>query len=353
MIKWVPAAVIALLAALALMGGHLRAYEVAHGPRCTYALAEQARPAADVVLIGASRVRRGLDPDYIEALLAEAGQDIHVDRLSLNLPNFPQYFPLLKRYVETRGAPRIAYLQLAYNFKPERQASWDLPVNTQRNLAFARMSELAQVQRGTPLNDQGTTLPRQLQAGFQSLPAAWLTRVEMRVFSALRYMPKRLRGHQPDCSETLMRNNGTDVAISGTTLAAGEAMGFVPPDPAKLAAWQAEAADFLPLAPDAPWRQGETAQLRKLITLLEDAGTKVVFLIMPSITQRHVDADTLARLAAVFPGIEVHFPMGDYDGPLAEQISVSFVDTHHVNDFGAVYLSRALARDLAQRLEAQ
>jgi hypothetical protein len=353
MIKWVPAGLILALVALGLAGGHLRAFEVTSGARCTYALAEEAIPAADVLLVGASRVRRGLDPDYIQALMAEAGTNMSVDRLTLNLPNFPQYFPLISRYLETRGPPQITYLQLVYNFKPARQAAWDIPVNPQRNLAFGRLSELAAVQLDTPLNDTGAALPRKLQKGFQNLPVAWLTRAEMMVYSTLRYVPQRLLGKMPNCTEAIMRANGSTVAITGTTLDGANAIKFMPPDSGRLAAWQSEAAEFLPLAPDAPWRQGETAQLQKLVTLLEDAGTQVVFLIMPSITQLTVNADTLAQINTVFPGIDVHFPMAAFDDELAHQISVSFVDTHHVNEFGAVHLSQALAQDLQQRLDSQ
>ncbi|MFT7135579.1 MAG: hypothetical protein ACI80I_001576 [Akkermansiaceae bacterium] len=71
-----------------------------------------------------------------------------------------------------------------------------------------------------------------------------------------------------------------------------------------------------------------------------------------SVDQRTVDAETRADFAAIFPDIEIEFPMDAYDGELAEQISVSFVDTHHVNSFGAVHLSNALAVDLQQRLSA-
>lgn len=351
--RWMPAGFIFFLAGLAMVGGYLRAYELSAQTRCNYVLAEQALPAADAILVGASRVLRGLDPDYIQALLAKAGAEASVDRLSLNFPSFPQNYPLLSRYLENRGAPQIAYLQLQYNFKPERQDTWDLPLNSQRNLAFGRLSELAEVQLNAPLNDTGTALPRKLHAQWQSLPAAWLTRLEMEIFSALRYVPKRLNGQMPDCTGEFLRANANSASVNGLTVEAAEDIAFALPDPANLKVWRNEAAEFLPLAPSADWRKGETAQLARLVDLLQGAGTKVVFLIMPSIEQRTVDPDTLAEINKVFPGIGIHFPMDAYDGKLAEQISVSFVDTHHANNFGAVYFSRALAADLQQRLAAR
>jgi hypothetical protein len=351
--KWVPGGLIFFLTGLAVLGGHLRAYELGAHPRCNYVLAEQALPATDVILVGASRVLRGLDPDYVQALLAEVGTEASVDRLSLNLPNIPQYYPLLSRYLENRGAPKIAYLQLLYNFKSGRQHTWDLPLNPPRNLAFGRLSELAEVQIGAPLNDTGTTLPRQLHASWQNLPAALLTKVEISIFSALRYVPKRLSGRIPNCTGEFLRANGNSAAVNGLTIETAENIEFVQPDPADLIAWRSAAAKFLPLAPDADWRQGETAQLTKLVELLQGAGTEVVFLIMPTIGQHTIDPDTLAEINTVFPGIDIHFPMDAYDGELAEQVAVSFVDTHHANHFGAVYLSRALAADLVQRLAAR
>jgi hypothetical protein len=352
MMRWIPAGLIACLAGLAVLGEHLRAYEFSPSPRCNYVLAEQALPAADVIVVGASRVRRGIDPDYVEALLARSGIPTTVDRLSLNLPNFPQYYPLLNRYLEHRGAPQIAYLQLLYNFKPERQDTWDLPLNPQRNLAFGRLAEIAEVQRGAPLNDTGTVLPRQLHASWQGLPAAWLTKVEMNVFSALRYLPLRVRGEMPICEHAFLRANGSAIGANGLTLDSALEAVFAAPDPEALAKWRVESGGFLPLAPDALWRQGETGQLRRLINLLQGAGTEVVFLIMPTVDQQSVDPETLTQINATFPGIEVHFPMDAYSDELADQISISFVDTHHANIFGAVHFSRALAADLSHRLAA-
>ena len=350
MMRWIPVGLIVFLTVFAMLGMHFRAYEFSSSPRCNYVLAEEALPAADVIIVGASRVRRGIDPDFIEALLAKAGMPKSVDRLSLNLPNFPQYYPLLTRYVENRGAPQIAYLQLMYNFKPDRQNTWDLPLNPRRNLAFGRLIELAEVQRGAPLNDTGNVLPRYLHASWQGLPAAWLTKLEMNVFSGLRYLPLSLRGEMPPCEGAFLRANGSNIGANDLTLDNVQKIDFIPPIPEALAKWRAEAGAFLPLAPNAPWRQGETAQLRRLIDLLQNAGTEVVFLIMPIVDQKLVDPETLKQIKSMFPGIEVHFPMDAYSGELAEQISISFVDTHHANTFGAAHFSRALATDLINRL---
>jgi hypothetical protein len=351
--RWVPAGLIFLLTGLAVAGGYLRAYELSPMTRCNYVLAEQALAATDVVLIGPSRVRRGLDPDYIEALLVEAGMEVTVDRLSLNNSGFPQIYPLLNRYLENRGPPKIAYLQLAYNQVPEKQATVNLPLNPLRNLAFAQFSELAEIQSETLLNDTGTILPRQLHALWQNLPAAWLTQVEISIFSGLRYIPKRLLGQMPECTGDFLRANGSKQSAFGLDVKAGETIAFVPPDPTKLMLWRARVAEFLPLAPSAKWRQGETAQLRKLIDMLQAAGTEVVLLIMPAFEQRTISPKSIDEINQVFPSIGIHFPMSAYEGDLARKISKSFVDSRHANKFGAVYLSRALAADLQQRLITQ
>lgn len=343
--KWVPLGLISVLAILAFAGVHVRAYEMSDKVRCAYGLAEQASPPADAVVIGASRVRRGIDTFYVEELLSEKAIDARVDRLSLNLPIFQQYYPLLKRYINERGAPRIAYLQLVYNFKSNRQKTWNLPLNPLQNVAFGRLSDLAEIQLGAPLNETGNWLPTRFHAQWQSLPAAWLNKAEVSIYSALRYFPRRVAGKFPACTEAFQRTDSI-----GLTLESASSVAFEPLEKETLLAWRTEAASFLPLAPGAPWRRGETAQLRKLIRLLEDAGTHVVFLIMPSLEQREIDPNTMADIGSAFPGIEVFFPMNAYDGDLAQQISVSFSDTHHANLFGAVYFSRALADDLGQRI---
>ena len=354
MIRWVPLVVILVLVGLAFVGDQVRAYDMAQQVRCSYVLAEQKLHAADVILIGPSRVRRGLDPDFIEALLAENGYVASVDRLSLNLPQFSQFFPLLNRYLKNRGAPRIAYLQLGYNFKPERQDSWDLPINPPRNLAFGSLSDLLEVQNGAPLNDFGKVLPRQLHEKAQNLAAAWLTRVEMSIFSGLRYLPKRLTGQMPDCKGDLLRGTGQfKLPVNGMTVEEAEAKTYVAPDTELLKQWKDEAEDFLPLDPGAPWRRAETAQLTRLVDLLQTEDVEVVLLIMPKIGQRTVVEATRKKIESVFPGIDIYFPMDAYDGELEDQIATSFTDTHHVNTFGAIYLSKALAADLLERLSAK
>lgn len=351
--RWAPAGLIVFLTVLAMVGGHLRAYELTANTRCNYVLAEQSLPSADVVIIGSSRVMHGLDPDYIQAVLAEDKTGASVERVALSWPNFAQFYPPLNRYIETRGAPKLVYLQLAYNYYADRQDTFDLPLNPQRNVAFGRLSELIAVQHGAPLNDTGTRLPRQLHKLWESMAAVWLTHIEMSVFSALRYVPKKLNKTMPACTGDFLRANGNDVSAIGLTVAEAASVEFTSMNPTTLKTARDTVEAFLPMAPSAGWRRGETAQLTRLVALLQGAGTDVVFLIMPSIDQRAVDPDILAEIKTVFPSIDVFFPMDEYGGELAEQISTSFKDAIHSNDFGTVHLSRALAADLQQRLVKQ
>ncbi|MFT7135580.1 MAG: hypothetical protein ACI80I_001577 [Akkermansiaceae bacterium] len=257
--RWVPAGLIVFLTCLALIGQNLRAFEMPSATRCNYVLSELDVPAADVLLIGGSRVMRGLDPDFIETQLAEGGTDATVDRLSLTFARFSQFYPLLNSYVENRGAPNIAYLQLSYIFKPFRLELQDLPLNNLRNMAFGTMSDMAAVQQGAPYNDLGGVIPRRFHKRSRSLSASWLNKLELSIFSALRYVPKRIRGDMPECTGNFLRSNGNRLAAMGLTPADGET--FALPDATDYAKWSSEAEGFLRLAPGEPWRQGETAQL--------------------------------------------------------------------------------------------
>ena len=351
--RWLPAVFIAFLAAVAFLGAHLRAYEVSRDARCNYVIAERNHPAARALIVGDSRIGTGFDQNYISELLSDIGAKVPVEQMVMSRPLFSQNYPLLRRYLATRGAPDVTYLLLSYNLYPERQDTWNIPVNNIRNLAFGSYGDLARVQWQAPLNDTGQTLSKTLHAEWQSLPAAWLTKTEMAVFSAVRYLPKRLRNALPDCLADPDTATGNRRWASHLSEARAQDIAYAPPKAAALEKWRGIAADFLPLAPDAPWRQGDTAHLKQLVDLLDAAGSVVVFVHMTHVGQSAIDPADRAAIAALFPEIDILSPITEFDGALRAQLERSFSDPVHATDFAKVHFSRVLAQDLRERLFAE
>jgi hypothetical protein len=341
-LRLAPFILIAALAALAWVGKTGRAYNTAPHVRCVYILAERDTPAADVLLVGSSRIGRGLDPGYMMARIADqTGQDIMIERLALTQSAQPQYRPLVSRYIAHRKAPKYAFVQLLYNFVPNRQRSWDTPINSPRNVAHANVSELVEIQMSAVMNDFDTFLPRWSEAAYVTTPALILQNISTDIYAGLRYPAQTLRGRTDVCRGERIykqRENWHYNSLSDDIVFAEDAA-----QKTRRLEDEKTAAGFLPIAATSAQRTYENSQLRPLLAELSEAGSTVFIMIMPSLGQRSISAEEIAGLEQAFPEYPVVHPFSIYKGELGDQLAVSFGDTHHPTDFGAMLFSRYFA----------
>lgn len=344
-----PYVLIAALAAMAVFGSVVRTYALHANSGCVYRLAERDESPSNVLFIGTSRIGRGIDARYIEKrLVSEFGKIISVERISMFTPNAPQFRPVLKRYVDERGAPKLVFLQLLYNFKPERQREVDMPVNPSNNIAFASIAELADIQRNARLNDYDTVLPRWLEANYASLPVVIFTKLEMNIYAAMKFPGRWLSGRTTACrGESMFRHMSPGHLYDDID----DKVQFEPETAAqkdnRLANLEITA-DYLPFAPLSPKRQFENGQLQAMINFLESAGSEVVLIFLPALGETEIPAAVIDEIKTVFPNNRFEHPMSLYESEIGEKLAVSFLDTHHINRYGALLFSRYFTEVIAR-----
>jgi hypothetical protein len=346
-LRAVPFVAVAVLAALAVLGARGKAFNVPAVVTCAYQLGALDAPGADVLFIGSSRTGRGIDHGYIMSQLkADTGRDIRVERLVMTRPEVPQFRPLIRRYVEQRGAPKEVFLQLLYNFDPDRQSTWDVPVNGIRNIAMTDLAEMAEIQTTAQLNDHGTVLPRTLENGYLSLPVVALTKLEANIYSALRWPGQKLLGRLDPCQGRQLQIQANDRWVFNSVT---DDLAFSLTDRQQriLAVNARRAAKFLPMAPTDPMRRFENDQMHHIISELQAAGSRVHLLLMPALGDTELSQAEREDLETAFPGLRIVQPYDLFKGAAGAELAQSFADTHHATPFGALQYSRYFASVIA------
>ena len=342
--KRAPIYLMLVLIGLAVLGGWSRTYALAPTVNCVYEMADSNAPAADVLFVGTSRTGRGIDPVYVQSRLADRhGVDATVERVALPA-SYPQQFrPFLQRYIEHRGAPKLVFFQLPYNFRSERHPEIDVPINTPRNLAHASLSELFSIRRDAQLNDYDEPLSRIFHRDYASIPVMLMNRLEMNIYAALKYPAHLMNGLTSECQgETLYRHNHPLRLYGDIT----DAVTFVPETPERMATRleeQKETAQYMPFAIKGPMRRFENAQILATLDKLKRANSRIVLFYLPALGESRIPVGVEEDIASVFQNVNFAHPMALYQGPLADQLAVSFADTHHVDNFGALHISRYFA----------
>ncbi len=147
-LRFIPLVLILGFGALAWFGPKGNAFNGPQLVRCAYELAKLDAPPANVLFVGSSRFGRGFDHGYMrDRIRNEINKDIVIERIALTFPQITQFRPPLENYLKNRGAPDYVFLQVMYNFKPERQRRWDIPLNSVRNVSYASLDTLLDIRR--------------------------------------------------------------------------------------------------------------------------------------------------------------------------------------------------------------
>ncbi len=343
-----PFLILLSLSALALIGAKLESVDTDVSAECAFKLAALDAPAPDVLFLGASRSGRAVDPRYMmDRIEAHSGQSVSIELLALTnttSPFMPQLQLLLKRYLEQRGAPEHVVLELVYQFDPDKQRASDLPIITDRLFKFASFMELVEIRSGVILNAHQTVLPRTFEAEYRSLPSLALQKIETSIFAALRW-PARQFLNEDRCEGEEMYRHGNQEFLYNTV---HDDLTFEDsPALQRLRAnWSKEASGFLPLAPSRPFRHFETDRIEKIISMLEDAGSSVTLMIMPSLGDTELTQVEVDEIATVFPGYPLIHPYNLFESEVGAEFANSFSDTHHMTPYAGLIYSRYLIDEL-------
>jgi hypothetical protein len=342
--KRIPFLVVLILLVLNFFGAWTKTFPLPTPVGCVYKLAEFDAPAADVLLIGGSRVGQGIDPGYMQDRLKnEFDKSIVIERLQLNFPDVTQFIPLAERYLGERGAPKYAFIQLLYNFKAERHRTWDIPVNMPRNVAFEKISKVMDLRDSASLNDYGTALSRTYERGYRSDLEILLLKIELNVLSAIKFPSVVLKGEFARCKGDIMHRHQNPKAVYNTL---SDEISFSAETDKQIKARERNtgiAAEFMPLDLLNRNRVFENTQMQRLVDMFEVSGTTVILMTMPALGSTHISESTLNDIETVFPRIEFVHPYSLFESEVGDQLAVSFVDTHHPNRFGALQYSRFYA----------
>ena len=347
----IPLVWIAGLVSLAVVGSFSRSFPLDQSIECVYQMADLDAPAADILFLGSSRTGRGIDPVYVQDRLAtEHGMDSSVERIALPGSFAQQYRPVLQSYLDVRGAPDVLFLQVLYNFRPERQSHIDIPINPGQNLAFATLGEVVDIHRTAVLNPGDALVPRWLDREYLNLPASLLARFELTVFAALKLPVHMVQGRRTACKDEIMFRHNHPIRLFGDL---SDDIEFVPETTqqrTKRAANEKVTDGYLPIDPSAPWRAFENQQMQKVIDIATQAGSTVVLYYLPALGEEHFPETVEQDFATLFPQTPLIHPMSLYDGPQAKEIAVSYYDTHHFDKYGALLVSRYFSDRVAEIL---
>lgn len=335
-----PAVLIVAIAGLAGIGSSYAYYPVQIETQCAFAIARAKTPAPDVLLFGSSRTGRGLDPLYIERQLAASGVKANVERLVSTGPEIGTSIILAREFVRHHGAPKVAIVEIIYNRRPDEQDKISEPVSSPRNVMMANMADLKAAREATfpdqPLNNARIALRDSI------------TKLTSNVFSGLMFLSHRVTGSRPKelCTgENMYRQTGI------------WPYGDLPGDPINptwrlpgtAEDWKAEAAEYFPIAPAAPFRATQTRQIKEVVTVFAEAGSNVVMIIYPTIGE-DLDQKTSQELQTIFADQKIIDMVTPFNAVTRGRENDVFADPTHVGPKGAIILSDLMAEKIPRLL---
>ena len=333
----VPVIFAASILGLSIVGSSYAYYPVQIATLCGFTHARTESPAPDVLLFGSSRTGRGLDPIYIEQQLAADGIEANVARLVSTGPEYGTSLILAQEYLRHHGAPKFAVVELVYNRRPDEQHKMDEPVSSPRNVMMADMSDLEAAREAT--------FPDQWLNNARISLRDKISKFSSNVFSGMMYFSHKVTGARPleiCAGDNMYRQTGI------------WPYGDLPGDPINpnwrlpgtAEEWKAEAAEYFPLKPAAPFREVQTRQIKAVIDIFRKAGSNVVVTIYPTIGE-DLDAATRNELEAIYsetPFIDMITPFNAATKGREDEV---FADPTHVGPKGAIILSDLMVEKIS------
>jgi len=360
---------VALAGCVALIAGLLWLDRNRAGPanamaRCNLLLSRVSEPAADVLVIGSSRTGVTLDPVALEeALSGELRRRASVDRLVLGRNPLRTMGGLLENYLETRGSPSIAVLEVMFMTERsvKRLADYLAQLGVQlapedyiylRDVNLLRFEQL--------LGQSSVAMPFTRSEGVFNLWSQRLKGVVLRsgalIYQAVRHPNQDWAlsactrrdwrweaGWPPDFAFSYGEfEPATDVA---SQIEASETDVARIAEARSLSDWQLAFPDGLdyPYDFEANYRQGEVSILSAMIERLIDQGVEVVLLPLP-LYGYELDHAELLEFASRFPGKTSLF---DLYGAINVNFDSLWYDDGHIERSPVGQLTTAL---MAQRL---
>ncbi len=343
-----PFLVVAALAGLAFAGSQLKNYELDYTNLCNHELTRLDAPPADILFIGNSRLGAAVDPVFIgETLSAATGAPVAVERLTLTYNDIPPLRVFTRDYLRERGAPDIAIVQLTYNRDEALHPQIDAPIHPPRDIAFAGLADLADIQETAEQNRYGERISRRYARGYRSLPAMLFDRATMNIYAALRYPAHLVTGRPTRCEGEMVQRQA-DIWLYGTIEPDLFERDYRTPSDAEAAEWDAIVADYMPLEPAAEHRRFENDQLRRLIATLRENGADVYLTFLPSIHDEALSDADRAALADIFPDTPLIDLADLYASEGESGLATSYRDEDHVDIRAGAAISRFYAARLAE-----
>jgi hypothetical protein len=336
--------------------------------RCNLLLARADAPAADVLLVGSSRLATAVDPVAIRTMLSrELGTAVTVDRLALGRNPLRAMHGLLAAYLENRGTPRLVVLEaMVMSRRSMARLAKIHPEVSGETVLYRRDVNLLEFARllGQPAVAMPFTRPEGplalwshrlrgvvQRAGALVLGAARLGAADWRLADCGADDWTRERSWAPDFAFALdgfqPKRRGLDTLIAAyarrTAGAAREAAGTdAPAGPAAGATY--------PYELDAPYRQGERVLLRDMIRTVRATGGTVLLTALPVYGHRVDRTDFRPLLAGDVAGADPGAKPGPDSGvalfvpydALPERAPALWYDDAHLKRDRAAALTTAL-----------
>ena len=344
--KHIIAPLVAVLgfAGLSLAGELARTNDVNVVFRCTYAVAQEDSPPADILILGNSQAGAAIDTLYLEDLLAEqTGRRISITKLPMTGSSPVPTRMLVRRYLAHRGAPDLVLMQPQFQRQDADAKTPGAPIHLSDAMGHASWSDLLALREDVVHDTGASPLPYWARAGYRNELRLLTDRTVANIAGIL--SASRTRGQREFCDSEERYRLAGNWPYGDLPLQPGDLVGPILDDAGR-AHWKDRMARRAMLDLSSPERTFEIDQNRKLITELESAGTHVVLMTFPSLEREASDARETDEFAQLFER-----EMMSVDSILTPSerahLGRSFRDPVHVNFEGAQIITQALARKLA------
>ncbi len=333
-----PAVLVAILA-VASIGVSYRIYSAHVVWRCTALRMIKDAPAADVVIVGSSRISSAIDPIFLETLLSDRnGRQIDVERMSATGAELGYWIGLADAYVRNRGYPKIVLIEWSHRVPSGHES--------ERSTLFTTAARSLELQaKQSDLDEKNPTSWLEKTFSFERL--RWPTIVLQQAaagFYGVVNISHRLRAEQPFfcTSEDEWTTwpyddvDADDLLDSATELPSEKKWRQIRKD-------RAERDDALTRVDvTARRRQASNLLMSELMTTLNNSSTKFYLVVVPHFEDDWTP-DQSAALVKVFPEAEVidlvNFIATAEDG----RLNLAWRNVSHLNFTAAAFVTQHIA----------
>lgn len=334
------------MAGLAYAGDQAQTFDVNVAFHCSYAVARDEAPPAEILLLGNSQAGAAIDPVHLGRLL-DPSDPVRVEKMAIVRSDIVSLRMLVDEYVAKRGVPKLVLFQPIFQRSTVSGAPRGIPVHSRDHLGFQSWENLISIRETAVANPTESFMPEWARKGYRNTAQLWVDRQVERIIASLSVI--RVAATKRFCRSDERFRIAGNWPYDTVPLAPGDYTGPVLNAEARRD-WRRKMADRQALRAESPDLRFELDQNLKAIAAIEVRGGTVTLISYPSEGRAARDAAEIASYRKAFRRdvIDMRSVLTD---SAQEQLEQSYRDPVHVNFEGTEILTEQLARELKGRVK--